>query len=134
VLRSYHALLHPGLQAPNTPEYLYHGNLIAMPARLFLSYARDDDEAFVARLHGALEAAGFKVWFDRDSMRARQLTFHHETREAIIEDTDRLVLVIGPHAVTSEYVIQEWHSLISKPSSASIPSSGWTGSIMPAGR
>ncbi len=78
-----------------------------MPVRLFLSYARNDDETFVARLHAALTAAGFSVWFDRVSMPSRQLTFHQEIRDAVTA-CDRLVLVVGPNAVSSDYVTQEW--------------------------
>ena len=78
-----------------------------MPVRLFLSYARNDDEAFVARLHDALTAAGFSVWFDRVSMPSRSLTFHQEIRDAI-NACDRLVLIVGPNAVSSDYVTQEW--------------------------
>jgi hypothetical protein len=48
-----------------------------------LSYARNDDEAFVRRLHADLTCAGFDVWFDRVSMLSRQLTFHQEIRDAI---------------------------------------------------
>lgn len=54
-------------------------------ARVFLSYARDDDEAFVRRLYEDLIAHGFDVWFDRESMPSRQLTFHQEIAEAIRE-------------------------------------------------
>jgi WD40 repeat protein len=78
-----------------------------VPVRLFLSYARNDDETFVARLHAALTAAGFSVWFDRVSMPSRSLTFHQEIRDAVTA-CDRLVLVVGPNAVSSDYVTQEW--------------------------
>src|SRR6516164_2429324 len=77
-----------------------------MPS-LFLSYAREDDEPFVERLYHALRARGFDVWWDRVSMPSRQLTFHQEIREAIAA-RERLVLVIGPRAATSDYVRQEW--------------------------
>ena len=33
--------------------------------RVFLSYARGDDEPFVRRLHDDLTAAGFQIWFDK---------------------------------------------------------------------
>jgi len=72
-----------------------------------MSYARPDDEPFVSRLYAALVAEGFEVWFDRISMPSRQLTFHQEIRDAITA-CDRLILVIGPHAMTSDYVRQEW--------------------------
>src|SRR6267142_2378390 len=74
---------------------------------IFLSYARGDDEPFVRRLHDDLKAHGFKVWFDRVSMPSRNLTFHQEIRDAVATH-DRLLLVIGPKAVASEYVRQEW--------------------------
>src|SRR5688572_15107926 len=82
--------------------------------RIFLSYARRDDgepfdptTSFVARLHRDLTAAGFDVWFDRVTMPSRSLTFHQEIRDAIAA-SERLILVVGPHAVTSDYVTQEW--------------------------
>ena len=53
-----------------------------------------------------LTTAGFKVWFDRDDLRSRGLTFHHELRDAIT-NCDRVVLIVGPKAVGSEYVRQE---------------------------
>jgi hypothetical protein len=39
---------------------------------IFLSYARGDDEPFVARLHADLTARGFDVGWDRLSMPARR--------------------------------------------------------------
>jgi hypothetical protein len=74
---------------------------------IFLSYARGDDEPFVRRLYEDLKAHGFKVWFDRVSMPSRNLTFHQEIRDAVAAH-DRLLLVVGPKAVASEYVRQEW--------------------------
>ena len=86
-----------------------------MPAAkpgLFLSYARGDDvepfdpaRSFVARLVRDLQAHGFDVWFDRVSMLSRQLTFHQEIRDAIAA-RERLVLVVSPRAVHSDYVQQ----------------------------
>jgi len=75
--------------------------------KIFLSYARGDDEPFVRRLHHDLTERGFDVWFDRESMPSRNLTFHQEIRDAI-NACDRLVLVVGPKAVASDYVRQEW--------------------------
>jgi NB-ARC domain-containing protein/TIR domain-containing protein/apoptotic protease-activating factor 1-like protein len=78
---------------------------------IFLSYARDDDEVFARRLYKDLVVRGFEVWFDRESMPSRQLTFHKEITDAIA-DHDRFLLVIGPTAVTSGYVIQEWRKAL----------------------
>jgi WD40 repeat protein len=74
---------------------------------IFLSYGRGDDESFARRLHDDLTERGFDVWFDRVSMPSRRLTFHQEIRDAI-GTCDRLLLVVGPHAVASDYVRQEW--------------------------
>jgi tetratricopeptide (TPR) repeat protein len=76
-------------------------------ARIFLSYARGDDEPFVRRLHADLTAHGFDVWFDRLNMPSRALTFLQEIKDAI-RARDRLVLVLGPKAAVSEYVTEEW--------------------------
>ncbi len=78
-----------------------------MSVRLFLSYARLDDELFVRKLYEGLIAAGFDVWFDRVSMPSRQLTFSAEI-QAAISARDRLVLIVGPAAVSSDYVTHEW--------------------------
>ena len=75
--------------------------------KLFLSYARGDDEPFVWRLYEHLTARGFDVWFDRGSIGSKGLTFHQEIRDAIAA-RDRFVLIVGPQAVTSDYVRQEW--------------------------
>src|ERR1019366_9425627 len=74
--------------------------------RLFLSYSRSDDEPFVWRLHEGLKTAGFDVWFDRVSMPSRQLSFSAEIERAITA-CDRLLLVVGPSAVASDYVTHE---------------------------
>jgi len=74
---------------------------------IFLSYARGDDEPFAKRLYQDLSAHGFSVWWDRVSMPGRALTFLQEIRDAITA-RDRFVLVVGPKAVTSDYVRAEW--------------------------
>jgi len=74
---------------------------------VFISYARQDDEPFVRRLHGDLVLAGIDVWFDRASMPNRGLTFSDEIRRAIALH-ERFVLVVGPKAVESAYVREEW--------------------------
>jgi hypothetical protein len=81
--------------------------MVAPLPSVFLSYARGDDEPFVRRLHGALKAAGFQVWWDRESMPGRALTFQQEIRDAI-DAHDRTLLIVGPRAVQSDYVRAEW--------------------------
>lgn len=76
-------------------------------AEIFVSYARADDEPFVKRLHEDLTAAGFSVWWDREAMESRGRTFLQEIRDAIAS-VDRLILVVGPKAVRSDYVRVEW--------------------------
>ncbi|MCX5645228.1 MAG: NB-ARC domain-containing protein [Phycisphaerae bacterium] len=79
----------------------------AMSQSVFISYAREDDEPFVKRLHKDLTRAGFEVWWDRASLRTRRLPFRQEIRDAICSH-DRLILVVGPKAAVSESVRQEW--------------------------
>lgn len=74
---------------------------------IFISYARADDEPFVKRLYQDLTAHGFEVWWDRVSMPSRALTFLQEIRDAV-DSADRLILVVGPGAVASDYVRAEW--------------------------
>jgi WD40 repeat protein len=73
----------------------------------FLSYARDDDDPFVARLHKSLVDAKLRVWWDRVDMPNRDLTFLQEIRDAI-DASDRLIAVVGPRALASDYVRAEW--------------------------
>ena len=79
-----------------------------MSTRVFLSYARGDDEPFVHRLCADLKAQGFTVWFDRESLMSRGLTFHQEIKDAIRCEVDRVVYVGGPKAAASRYVREEW--------------------------
>lgn len=76
-------------------------------ADIFISYGRQDDEAFVQQLRADLIADGLTVWWDRAAMESRGRTFLQEIRDAIA-DCGRLILVIGPRAVQSDYVRVEW--------------------------
>jgi WD40 repeat protein len=75
---------------------------------VFLSYARADDESFVRRLHDDLCSQGFSVWWDRESLMSRGLTYHQEIKDAIREGIERLVYVAGPAAARSSHVREEW--------------------------
>ncbi|MFN7208926.1 MAG: NB-ARC domain-containing protein, partial [Aggregatilineales bacterium] len=93
-------------------DALPEGTTLPDPLTLFISYARDDDEPFVRRLHDDLTACGFNVWYDRVKMPNRGVGFTQEIAHAI-EQADRLILVCGPAAYRSEYVRKECeHALI----------------------
>jgi len=77
----------------------------------FLSYARADDKAFVAGLYARLTAAGFRIWFDEQEMPSRGETFLREIQHAI-DESERLIAVVGPAALASDYVRAEWDYVI----------------------
>lgn len=78
---------------------------------IFISYARDDDEAFAKELWRHLEKQGVRVWWDREAMESRGLTFLKEIRNAIAS-VERLLLIVGPRARHKRYVEVEWrHAL-----------------------
>ena len=87
---------------------------------VFLSYARADDDpdytnpqkSFLRRLYTDLTATGYTVWWDRESMPSRALTFLQEIRDAITV-CDKLILVVGPGTLTSDYVKAEWEYALS---------------------
>jgi hypothetical protein len=78
---------------------------------VFLSYARSDDEPYVRDLYHHLHAGGFDAWFDREHMPGRSLTFLQEIRDAICQ-RDRLLVILGPAAVKSDYVRAEWQAAL----------------------
>lgn len=78
---------------------------------VFLSYARSDDEPYVRDLYNHLHAGGFDAWFDREHMPSRSLTFLQEIRDAI-RARDRLLVILGPAAVKSDYVRAEWQAAL----------------------
>lgn len=78
---------------------------------IFISYARDDDEAFAKRMWLDLEKHGFSVWWDREAMESRGYSFLRELRDAIAA-AERLLLIVGPRVRRSPYVEMEWrHAL-----------------------
>lgn len=81
--------------------------------KLFLSYARADDEPFVEHLYERLVAEGLSVWWDRKCMPSRALTFLKEIRDAI-RAVDRVVVIIGPKCVTSDYCRAEWQAALAE--------------------
>jgi WD40 repeat protein len=69
---------------------------------VFISYARNPDEAFVARLYADLLQAGVRVWWDRQAMESRGRSFLQELRDGI-ESSERLLFVVGPGSLASSY-------------------------------
>jgi hypothetical protein len=79
--------------------------------RIFLSYARGDDEPYARSVYEQLFAEGFDVWFDREDMPSRALTFLQEIRDAV-RSRDRLLVVLGPTAALSDYVRAKWQAAL----------------------
>lgn len=52
-------------------------------SRCFLSYGRGDDEPFVERLRERLTQEEVECWWDRRSMRSRDVRFLPEIQDAI---------------------------------------------------
>ncbi len=83
--------------------------------QIFLSYGRHDDSAdyrdpaksFMRRLYNDLSAQGYDVWWDRENMPSRALTFLQEIQDAITP-CRLLILVVGEDALESDYVRAEW--------------------------
>jgi len=75
--------------------------------KVFISYARSDDNSFVDNLVRELGKMNLTVWYDKHNMPSRALTFMEEIRRAI-DDSDRLIIILGPAALTSDYVRCEW--------------------------
>jgi|SRR6516164_5011125 len=80
--------------------------------KVFLSYARADDEPFVGRLQADLIRAGVEVWWDRTAMESRGRTF--------LQGNPRRDRGCRPchsggraSAISSQYVRYEWdHALL----------------------
>ena len=78
---------------------------------VFISYARDDDEAFARQLWLYLTQHAIAVWWDREAMQSRGLSFLQEIRDAI-SSAERVLLIVGPQAKLKPYVEVEWrHAL-----------------------
>lgn len=81
---------------------------------IFISYGRGDDhtdfndteKSFLRKLHTDLSHE-YDVWWDRVSMPSRGLNFMQEIQDAITQH-DKLILIVGPHAIGSDYVRYEW--------------------------
>lgn len=98
--------------------------------KVFISYARLDDRltnitkaeehtyhldstrSFTRQLYNALTKANFEVWWDREDMPNRGLTFLNEIKNAVAQ-CDYMIYVAGEHALKSDYVKAEWQYAVS---------------------
>lgn len=75
---------------------------------IFISYGRKDDENFVFKLYKSLTNRNFNVWHDKSGgLTSNGISFLQSIRDSL-SNTERLILVIGPHSSKSEYVKAEW--------------------------
>ena len=100
---------------------MIRGRNTTAQARIFVSYGRGDDDpnyddpnrSFMRRLYTDLVKAGYDVWWDRESLPSRALSFLHEIRDAVAASS-RVILVVGEHALQSDYVTVEWQFALSQ--------------------
>lgn len=70
----------------------------------FISYSSKNEE-FARRLHGRLEQEGLRVWFAPEDMRGGRKVV--EQIDQAIRSYDRLLLVLSPSSMSSEWVRRE---------------------------
>lgn len=71
---------------------------------LFISYSHKDEE-FAQRLHADLQAKGVRCWFARHEIKAGRKI--HEQIDEAIRIYDRLLLILSPDSMNSEWVKTE---------------------------
>lgn len=81
--------------------------------RLFLSYARADDEPFVEKLCHDLRRLNFDPWYDRENMTNDGAPFTQAIGDAI-RGSVRLLLVVGPRSIASQYCRGEWQKALAE--------------------
>ena len=105
-------LMQKAVEFLSTPEDLYR-DLIAqlnkLRPRLFISYSSKDQE-FVDQLSGQLKNSGHHVWLNTESIPKGEM-WHDELVKGLSE-TDILLLILSPDAVTSKWVKEEWKTFI----------------------
>lgn len=72
--------------------------------RVFISYAHEDSP-LVDIIQSHLDAAGYAVWIDRESISGGEL-WRTRIVEAI-ENSDVFLLMLSPNSVKSKHVLQE---------------------------
>jgi TIR domain-containing protein len=79
-------------------------------AQIFISYSRKDI-GFVRKLAGDLEKAGYEVWWDLTDLRGGD--DWPRVIPAAIESSDRVVVVLSPNSVVSDWVEKEYTQALS---------------------
>jgi len=90
--------------APQQPDVL-------SPETIFISYDRDDWEAFVQPLVIDLRQRGFKVWIDQLSIR-RGANWSDAIQEAL-DTCERMVLCVSPNSMKSSQAKNEYRYFMS---------------------
>ena len=72
--------------------------------RVFISYAHED-RSVIDPIQSRLDAAGYAVWIDRESITGGEL-WRTRIVEAI-ENSNVFLLMLSPNSVKSKYVLQE---------------------------
>jgi hypothetical protein len=72
--------------------------------RVFISYAHED-RSVIDHIQSRLDAAGYAVWIDRESITGGEL-WRTRIVEAI-ESSNVFLLMLSPNSVKSKYVLQE---------------------------
>lgn len=78
--------------------------------RLFISYSRKDID-FVRKLAGDLEKAGYDVWWDITDLRGGDDWVR--MIPSAIESSDRVIVVLSPNSIISEWVEKEYTQALS---------------------
>ncbi len=81
-----------------------------MPQQIFISYSRKDS-AFVRKLAGDLEKAGYEVWWDVSDLRGGD-DWVRVIPEAIASSS-AVIVVLSPNAVASDWVKKEYTQALS---------------------
>ncbi|MFN2150905.1 MAG: toll/interleukin-1 receptor domain-containing protein [Anaerolineales bacterium] len=72
--------------------------------RVFISYAHEDSSV-IDNIQSHLDAAGYAVWIDRESIAGGEL-WRARIVEAI-ENSNVFLLILSPNSVKSKHVLQE---------------------------
>jgi hypothetical protein len=73
---------------------------------IFLSYARKDGADFADKLHNALEADGYDVWFDQRDIESS--AYWDDSIEKALDECTALILVMTPGSTASQNCKDEW--------------------------